>query len=364
MPRLLIANDYPLRGLIAQVKAGEVPDQLLYGVNHFMSAGWEVDHVDLAERPPGKLIRLLNRLLPLGDLHKQLQIVRRREPYDLLYVPCQTQTQLLHHARRLRWFRKPMVILAHHPVAPGRLHGLRRKHLCWQARGSDAFPALSRVVAKEINGLVPDRSRPLHWGPDLEFYRPSAQQGTGILTAGRTRRDLLTFGRAATIAGAPATIVCLESDVSPEFSSFGPNVSVIVRPRSQWMSYRELTRMMSSSLAVAIPLMDHPWLCGLSSLADAMGLGLPVIMTRNRCIDIDVEREGIGHWVNPGSVDEWVNAIRHLTSHPAEARAMGQRSLALARNHYNSGLFAQEMMAIFEQTLGAQVRTARQSGPL
>jgi glycosyltransferase involved in cell wall biosynthesis len=210
------------------------------------------------------------------------------------------------------------------------------------------------VVAEEINALVSGRSRALPWGPDLDFYQPASGPGSGIITAGRSRRDLLTFGQAATLAGVPATIVCLESDVLPEFSAFGSNVTVIARPRARWMSYRELTGMMSSSLAVAIPLIDQPWLCGLSSLADAMGMGRPVIMTRNRCIDIDVEREGIGHWVSPGSVEEWVAALRRLFAQPAEAKAMGERSLALARTRYNSRLFAQEMMAIFEQTLEAR----------
>ena len=36
---------------------------------------------------------------------------------------------------------------------------------------------------------------------------------------------------------------------------------------------------------------------------------------------------------------------------PAEARAMGDRSLALARTRYNSRLFAQELMALCEQAL-------------
>lgn len=351
MPRLLIVNDYPLRNLLRQVEAGEVPDQLLYGVNHFLAAGWNVDYIDLPERPAGRLTRLLNRVLPLGDLRKQSRVLRRQQPFDLLYAPCQSQTHALHYARRLGLYRHPLIFLAHHPITPGRLRGLRATHLRWQAGGADAVPTLSRVVADEINAIIPGRAQALPWGPDLNFYRPGTGPRSGILTAGRSRRDLLTFGRAATLAGCPATIVCLDSDVAPEFSSFGPNVTVIARSRSDWMSYRELTRMMSSSLALAIPLIDQPWLCGLSSLADAMGMGLPVIMTRNRCIDIDVEREGIGHWVRPGSVEEWVTAMRRLCAQPAEARAMGDRSLALARRRYNSRLFAQELMALCEQAL-------------
>jgi len=354
MPRLLVVNDYPLQGMLAQVRAGEVPDQLLYGVNQMMDAGWSVQTIDLPERKPSRLERLVNRVLPFGDPRHQIRVALHRQPFDLLYAACHTQTQALQYARRLRCFRKPMVVLTHHPILPGRLRALRARQLRWRALGADAIPTLSQVVAGEINGLVPGRARSLPWGPDLNFYQPGTGPRSGILTAGRSRRDLLTFGRAATIANVPATIVCLDSDVTPEFSSFGPRVQLIVRPRSNWMSYRELTQRMSASLAVAIPLIDQPWLCGLSSLADAMGMGLPVIMTRNRCVDIDVEREGIGHWVSPGSVEEWVVALRRLFAQPDEAKAMGERSLTLARTRYNSRLFAQELMGIFEQTLEAR----------
>lgn len=351
MPRLLVVNDYPLQGMLAQVRAGEVPDQLLYGVNQMMDAGWSVETIELPERTPGRLERFVNRLLPLGDPRHQLRVLRHSRPFDLVYAACHTQTQALQYARRLRWFRKPVVVLTHHPILPGRLRPLRTRQLRWRSLGADAIPTLSQVVAGEINALVPGRARALPWGPDLKFYQPGNGPRSGILTAGRSRRDLLTFGRAATLVGCPATIICLESDVLPEFARFGPNVTVIARPRNRWMSYRELTGMMSSSLAIAIPLIDQPWLCGLSSLADAMGMGLPVIMTRNRCIDIDVEREGIGHWVRPGSVEEWVTAMRRLCAQPAEARAMGDRSLALARRRYNSRLFTQELMALCEQAL-------------
>jgi glycosyltransferase involved in cell wall biosynthesis len=354
MPRLLVVNDYPLQGMLAQVRAGEVPDQLLYGVNQMMDAGWSVETVELPERSPGRVQRLFNRVLPLGDLRHQLRVVRHRQPFDLLYAACHTQTQALQYARSLRCFRKPLVVLNHHPVLPGRLRPLRERQLRWRSIGADAIPTLSAVVTREINALVPGRAHTLPWGPDLNFYQPGTGPRAGILTAGRSRRDLLTFGRAATLAGCPATIICLESDVLPEFASFGPNVTVIARPRDRWMSYRELTRRMASSLAIAIPLIDQPWLCGLSSLADAMGMGLPVIMTRNRCIDIDLEREGIGHWVQPGSVEEWVIAMRRLCAQPQEARAMGDRSLALARTRYNSRLFAQELMALCEQAMAGQ----------
>jgi hypothetical protein len=52
-------------------------------------------------------------------------------------------------------------------------------------------------------------------------------------------------------------------------------------------------------------------------------------------------------------VEDWVTALRRVSTQPAEARAMGDRSLALARTRYNSRLFAQELMGLCEQALAA-----------
>jgi glycosyltransferase involved in cell wall biosynthesis len=228
--------------------------------------------------------------------------------------------------------------------------------LRWQALGNDYFPSISGVVADEINALVPNRSVAIPWGPDLNFYHPTRKTGTGFITAGRSNRDLLTFGRAATIAGCNATIICLKENVLPEFSEFGPKVSVLAYPQEKWMPYRKLEEQISNSSVVAIPLLEQPRLSGLNSLVDAIGLGKPVIMTRTRCIDIDLEKEGIGSWVDAGNVEQWVKLLKSYEARRDALPQMGERALRFAQARFNSRLFAEEMLAIFERVLSIQTR--------
>ena len=80
-------------------------------------------------------------------------------------------------------------------------------------------------------------------------------------------------------------------------------------------------------------------------------MGKPVIMTRNPYVDIDIEKEGIGRWVDPGDVDGWREAIQWFADHEEEARAMGERARMLVDNGLNSSTFADQIMDIFDRIL-------------
>ena len=93
------------------------------------------------------------------------------------------------------------------------------------------------------------------------------------------------------------------------------------------------------AFAIAIPLTETEDLAGLTSLLDAMAVGKPVIMTRNKHIDLDLEKEGIGLWVKPGDLAGWQQAIAYLLAHPEEAAAMGDRGRRLCETKYNLDVF-------------------------
>lgn len=105
--------------------------------------------------------------------------------------------------------------------------------------------------------------------------------------------------------------------------------------------------------AIAVPLtkLGVTHLAGLTSLLDTMGMGKPIIMTRNSCIDIDIEAEGIGFWVELGDVTGWVKAMQWFEANPDSALAMGKKARELVDSHLNSRLFAEQVRKVFEQLL-------------
>jgi hypothetical protein len=348
--RILVLNNYPFEDVWQEVRRGEKPDHHLYGINHFHRRGYEVEIVPFQSSPWLQSLdtRLRHFPIPLGSLDQQASALRRLKSGDLLYAPCQTQTHALSLARRLRLLKTPMVCIAHHPFDSGRLSVLRKPYFQQVVRGTDAYPALSEGVAK-ILAAVGARSMALRWGPDATYYRTTPEVGEVAVAAGRTGRDFATFARAAVMANIPAEIICLQPDAANLVS--GPCLKLNIQPEQGYMNYQELLQIYSRARVLAIPLVANTSLAGLTSLMDALGMGKPVIMTRHPLIDIDIEKEGIGKWVEPGDVEGWTHALSFFHQHPEESQAMGLRARALVDNGLNSSSFADQVMDLFEQLL-------------
>jgi hypothetical protein len=356
MPRLLVLNNYSLDRVSEEVRRGDKPAHHLYGIDRFPELGFEVENVPFDEMPrslPRSLARAVRLLPPLGDVRQQLSALRRLRRGDLIYAPCQTQTQLLSYLRAAGLLRAPIVTLAHHPISgsrwPWKLPALRA-----QLRGTDAFPSLSREVARDILAISgrADLSEVVPWGADLDYYpAPNGEPGWGAIAAGRTGRDFLTFARAATRASLPASILCLSSERLQGHPDIGPSVRLTAVDKESDLSYRTLVPLLAAARVHAIPLLATTTLSGLTSLTDAMALGKPVVMTRHPLIDIDLEAEGIGRWVDPADTSGWVTALRWFEDNPAEAVAMGRRARRLAEERFNSDAFARRMAGIFQRAL-------------
>jgi hypothetical protein len=357
MPRLayllpyLVGNDW---------RAGDArqwPDHIWYGLGHFARRGYQAVVIETSLATPAlrvaDRVQQRGRWRAVGNVNQQLQVLRRRHEIDLIYVPCEDQRHivLLRLLRAARVLRVPIVCIAHHQlrVAPGRRQALLKAVV----RGTDAFPALSSAAMSEINSFAHDHARSvaLRWGPDAHFYgKPTA--GRGVIAAGRTHRDFETLAAAASSTGVATRIFCLEGQAPTHPERFAANVEIVAQPEDRWMTTRELLPNLSAAAVHAIPLLRTDYMCGITSLLDALALGKPVIMTRNRHIDIDIEREGIGHWVELGDVEGWRRELEWFAKHEAEAGDMGRRARALVDSGLNSESFADAVMDIFDSVLG------------
>jgi len=348
--RVLVLNNYSLDRVWAEVRQGEKPAHHLYGIDLLQEAGYEVHILPLHEKSTPHFLSKITRRFDfvLGNVLQQWEAWKLRRDFDMIYAPCQDQTPILGYLRALGLFGLPILAVAHHPLVSGRFAALRRVLARWQLRGTDAFPALGREVAEEINGLsgVPSKSQALHWGPDLSFY-DGFPQGveSGVFAAGRTGRDFSTLHQAATQSGVKVQIACRDDDPVVALASAKPTDHITVLPAHTEtnLGYRQLLPQMAAARVHAIPLSDDPSLAGLTSLADALALGKPVIMTRHRLIDLDLEAEGIGRWVEVRDVPGWIDALAWFESHPEEALAMGQRARGIAQTLWNHQVFAREI---------------------
>lgn len=350
--RILVLNNYPLDEVWHEVRRGEKPDHHLYGINHLERMGYEIKIVPTElSRGLCALARVMNALrnpIPLGALDRQWSAWRQLSEADLVFAPCGEELNVLAYLRASGLLRTPLMAIQHHALNRGRMAALREPWVRAIVRGVDVFAALNRRAAEDINRRCPvgrPKSAPLTWGPDASFYPRTDRPGSGALAAGRTGRDFVTFGRAASQTAVPAKILCLDSAVRPAFSTFAANVRVETPGKGHFYNYPQMMREHLDARVIAIPL-DHSSdnLAGLTSLVDALALGKPVIMTRNPFIDLDIEAQGIGRWVAPGDVDAWAKAIAWFEMRPEDSLMMGRRARALVEEHgYNSQTFAAQV---------------------
>ena len=358
MPKVLVLNNYPFEDVWEEVKRGEKPDHHLFGINYFHLRNYEVELVpfknSLLLQLTDKFLNKIPSLVSLGCIDQEWSCIKRLNEAHLIYSPCQTQTQLLSYLRALGVIKVPIVCIAHHLLdRGGRLDRFRIPFFQTHIKGVNQFASLSSQVGKQIDRLSKGshKSEVLTWGTDIDYYPYTPELGTGAVATGRTGRDFVTFGKAASLAKIESEIICLESSVQEEFKLFKDCVKVTICPDERHLMYPELMKIYAKARVLAIPLAVSHSLSGLTSLMDAIGIGKPVIMTRQPFIDLDIEAEGIGIWVDQGDVNGWVKAIQYVEDNPDRAMEMGKRARQLAETQMNSLSFANQVMDIFDSIL-------------
>ena len=336
--RILFINNYAMLPIWNAWKEGLGSDTHLWGANWMESDGLTV------KVPPARGSWPLNHLpvnMRWGDLDQQLRAWWRCD-YDLLYAGAPGPVMGLGALRALRLFRKPIVVVMHHPPPSG-----RQPALC--LRGFDRILCLTRLLHEDLIQRFPaiaDRLIRIEWGPDIAYHRPETGTPEFLLCEGKTLRDYETLC-SALVQVPIATRLFTTSDCAPNSPPSCVDLRM-VPPTGYAEAGRQINASYPKSLAVAIPLRDHAMLIGLTSLVTAMARGKAVICTRNPSLEIDIGAEGCGRWVRPGSVTDWVEALRSLRDHPDEWCAMGERGRILCEQRFNSGVFGHKVSEVVQ----------------
>jgi hypothetical protein len=335
-----------------------VPDQVAYGVPFFATRGYRCRRPRAGRWP--RIDRLQRGLRPTALRMYAFLVLRQAEALgaarraDLVFAPAGPQMVLLPSLlRRLHLLDTPLVCLTHQrPDETLERRRGPRGLFAAAMRGCEALPSLSSAVAGEVAPLArrPALSPALAYGPDAGWYPRPEYPGEGAIAVGMAGRDFVTFGRAAASSGRATQIVC-PTEMARRLPAFGADVHIVYSRREEWLPYAEVMRLCAAARVHAIPLVADGRLYGLNSLADALALGKPVIMTRIPEIDLDVEGLGIGRWVAPGDVDGWQAAIEFFAENPEEAVAMGARARALVDDGLHSEAFANALIDVFDAVL-------------
>ncbi len=329
------------------------PGQHLWGVTHLQQ--YNIDVEILPHAKYFSLKKLSNKIKILGDLDQQLRLLLEQSRYDVIYSGCQYNTFFLSMLRTVGMFQKPIIPIIHHPIKSILKNPFIFKLLYG---GHDQFICLNKGVKKQLEDkfdIPPEKLHLLEWGVDLQFYDHTVKnqalekQSAFIVSAGKTHRDHDTLVKAFVNQDYDLRLYCT-GESAPTISKLPSNISVQYNhPTQHVLSYKNMLAEYREAYAVAIPLKDVPNnLVGLTSLLEAMAMAKAVIMTRNPYIDIDIEKEGIGIWVEPEDVQGWQRAISYLFEHPSETKEMGNRARRLCEQKYNIEVFSSKLSSILK----------------
>lgn len=324
--------------IVREWKEGKFPAHFLYGALQLEQYGYELIWHDQ--------IHLYKRVQ--DTLKATWKILTCREHYDVLYA---THTRgiepiILLHATGL--FRKRIVVWHHQPIVKARSR-VREALARLFYKGMDHMIFFSEKLIQDSlksEKADPARMSMVHWGADLAFYDslPRPLQRNGFISTGKELRDYKTLTEAFNNTGLPLTLFT-QKQQEGMFTDLEIKDNIDLCFGERLMPY-EIALLVTKSQCVCICCRQSNYTVGLTTVVEALALGLPILCTRNPQMPMDLEAEGCGIYLEPYDTKGWEQAIRYIYDHPEEAKEMGRKGRLLAEKYYNVEQCAKEVAEI------------------
>ena len=266
----------------------------------------------------------------------QFRVLLRSFFVDIVYTACGCATDGLALCKKLKLCNPKIFRVVHHP---------------FKIRFVKSYDGLI-FISKEVMNIaiqryphMKDKMHYVFWGPDLEFYDNEIRNISQIgelskyffISNGKTRRDYDCFSEAMQNLDAKALIICDEDSV-PKYKN--PNTDVVSSGFSyvNAISSRDSVREYLNAKVVVIPVKaNFDSLIGLTSLVDALAMGLPTIMSDNTMIGVDLEQEQIGLLYKAGNSNDLRKQLQKLLNNTHFLKEMSNKARIFAeKNDYKS----------------------------
>lgn len=355
--RILFINTYDMVEANIHYKNGLRPGHHLYGVLELMKKN--DFEVIIPKHEKFAIINTIGNWLEIEFLDQQIRALFMFNKFDVIYSPyAGANTKLLILLKFLRLIKKPIVILVHDNLfgrpSRNRLKLLIAKKLIL---AYDAILFLSKKIKSDLltaynidEGHAAKHFFSSNWGADLHFFKRfhkniAPDQKYLLVSAGHSARDFDLLLNVAKRIDQRFKIYCRPKS-KPNATVIPENIEIL----SGKFPFENICRDCADALVILIPLRSDPeGTVGMTSLLDAIAMGKPVIMTKNKNIDIDLEREGIGITVAENDLEGWVAAISTLVNNFSKVTEMGKNSLRLAQERYNIQILADDLAQVLQK---------------
>lgn len=345
--RVYFYHTRPTEGGLEEWRQKHFPGHLLYGMPLLDKHG-----ITCIMHP----FRFISKRWKL-TLDTAWKILTCRKPYDVLYATSFRGIELIVFLRALGLYRKPIVIWHHQAIvrSPKKLHE-RLSRLFY--KGFDYMFFFSEELIRrscEAGKFDPKRMKLVHWGPDLDFYdrilkQPdvAAAQPTrrGYISSGKENRDLVTLIQAFSHTREELDIYIAKECGKLHYDQIVAGMKVPENVKihfTEGIIPYELALKVARRQFVVICCLDAPYTVGLTTLVEALALGMPVLCSRNPTFGFDIDKEHVGLTIPYNDVEGWAKAVEWMTTHPDEAEQMGRNARKLAEERFNLEIFSKEI---------------------
>lgn len=255
-----------------------------------------------------------------SSLFNDLRLLSRHHP-DAVFIP---NLNLKHHLLLLLFtslgvLRTPIYAFLHHE--PKVKEGIKSKvYRFLLAAPKKLFFLSSTTLLQSVQSSLVAKERCVvpGWGPDMDFYdMVDKEEGKWFVSTGKENRDFDTLIEAFRRTGAPLKIMTAKSHAGNDYADLTekckdiPNIEVVITENSGSV-YPQMLEAMAHAKALVCPLRRDKlnYCVGLSTIADAIGLHKPLIITRNPYHD-EMYLKGM---YRVDTVDDWVKAIEQINN--------------------------------------------------
>lgn len=335
--------------ILEQWRAGKFPAHLLYGAAKLAGEGidvvWHYPHTK--ETRWRKMLRTAWQLLTV------------KGGVDAVYATHYQGMEIIIMLRALRLFRRPVIAWIHQPIIiPEKKWRDRLGRLFY--KGFDRMVFFSRDLIDTSLRTRKIRREPVvlgHWGADLAYYdsiMEKAESRRGFISTGKEMRDMKTLVAAFNAEKEQLDIYTGKRmggvNYEEALTECQPQGNITVH-YGNVMEHRKLSLLVARAACVVICCMETSYTVGLTTLVEAMALGIPVICSRNPHFPFDIDAERCGLTVPYYDVEGWRRAIRAMADNPSEAVEMGRRGRALAERMFNDNQCAKEMAQVIKEAV-------------
>lgn len=222
---------------------------------------------------------------------------------DIVYSAYQGRLTLFALLKKLHLSRKRLVIVIHHSSSKFFFATQYNKIFYLSPIIKQSYDQKCHIIESEY----------IHWAGDKQYYASKYRKEEDkfmFISAGRSHRDYSCLEKAINTSAATnkkTLIICDELKIDNQY---------ITCPQSrETLSYNELVNYYAISKFMIIPINAtlKNELCGLTSLVDAIQLGIPVLMSDNTNIGIDIEERQLGWIYKAGDAEDMAKKIEIMS---------------------------------------------------